>query len=96
MSERPEVNQFYVHYKGGIYVVLTLAQHTERDEELVIYRHLSGAVYARPVEDWMSPVTEVQPMNADGVIATKHLPGVKRFTKIPPCFKLDLHGVATK
>jgi len=30
------------HYKGEYYLVLGVAQHTERDEELVLYVPLSG------------------------------------------------------
>lgn len=37
------------HFKGGLYEVLYEAQHTERDEVLVIYRSVAdGCIYARP------------------------------------------------
>jgi hypothetical protein len=44
----------YRHFKGGHYRVLTLALHTETQEQLVIYQsEQDGAVYARPVAMFM-------------------------------------------
>lgn len=44
----------YRHFKGGLYRVLTLALHTETQEQLVIYQsEQDGAVYARPVAMFM-------------------------------------------
>jgi len=34
----PQVGEKYSHYKGGRYRILTLAQHTESNEILVIYK----------------------------------------------------------
>lgn len=49
----PEVGKVYQHYKGGRYVVLTLAKHSETNEALVIYKSLHfGSVHARPVTMW--------------------------------------------
>jgi len=38
----------YQHYKGGIYTLITFAQHTENNEDLVIYQNKDGEVFARP------------------------------------------------
>ncbi len=44
----------YRHFKGAVYRVLTLALHTETQEQLVIYQsEQDGAVYARPVAMFM-------------------------------------------
>lgn len=48
----------YRHYKGGLYLVLGIAQHTETDEEMVVYVPLyeradAGLpLQARPREMW--------------------------------------------
>ena len=41
----------YRHYKGGLYEVLGVAQHSETEEELVVYRPLYGdhGLWVRPV-----------------------------------------------
>jgi hypothetical protein len=36
------INGIYRHYKGEYYLVLGVAQHTERDEKLVLYVPLTG------------------------------------------------------
>lgn len=43
-------NQYYRHYKGGIYRKLREVLHTESGEKLYVYQHTSGATYARPKE----------------------------------------------
>lgn len=45
------------HYKGGNYKIITLANHTETKEPLVIYQSISfGSIYARPLEMWEDTV----------------------------------------
>ena len=44
----------YRHFKGGMYQVLYLAQHSEDEQLLVIYRSLGdGKTWARPVCKWV-------------------------------------------
>lgn len=56
----------YQHYKGGLYQVLGIGQHTETDEILVIYVALSGPlmpgprIRCRPITEFNGPV-EVSP-----------------------------------
>lgn len=51
---RPEAGAYYRHYKGNIYEVLSIARHTETEEELVVYRDFftPSKVWARPVPMW--------------------------------------------
>ncbi len=43
----------YKHYKGGLYTVITLAKHFEKDEDLVVYKSdLFGSVYVIPLSMW--------------------------------------------
>ena len=47
----------YLHYKGGIYEVISLAEHSETKEKLVVYKSiLFGNVYVRPLSMWFERV----------------------------------------
>ncbi len=41
----------YRHYKGGLYEVISVARHSETEEELVVYRPLTGnsGLWVRPL-----------------------------------------------
>lgn len=72
MSSDPIPGRFYRHYKGGLYIAHGVAIHTETGEELVIYRHVGGMLYARPLGNWREPSTG----------------GRERFALLPADFKL--------
>lgn len=53
----PTIGGVYKHYKGGMYEVITLANHTETSEPMVIYKSLLfGGVYARPLSMWFDEI----------------------------------------
>ena len=49
----------YRHYKGNLYQVLHIAQHSETEESLVVYRCLYGeyGVWVRPLAMFAETVT---------------------------------------
>lgn len=55
----PVIGGLYTHYKGGTYEVITLAKHTETNEDLVIYKSTEfGSIYARPLSMWFEDVSK--------------------------------------
>lgn len=54
----PKSQEIYRHFKGNMYRILNIAEHTETGEKLVIYQSVDdeSKIYARPLEMFMSTV----------------------------------------
>ena len=58
----PIPNRKYIHYKGGLYQVLLLAEDTVTKEPVVVYKSITwGTHYTRPLKEWNMIIKEDNP-----------------------------------
>jgi hypothetical protein len=59
-GDYPKPGECWQHYKGGLYEIVAMCNHTDTNEVLVIYKSLSfGGFHARPYSEWHNVVKDM-------------------------------------
>ncbi|MBO4883210.1 MAG: DUF1653 domain-containing protein [Lachnospiraceae bacterium] len=90
----PVEGELYRHFKGGLYRIVTIAQHTETQEGLVIYRSEDdpSKVWARPVTLFCSPVDRVKYPDATQEMRFEKVTGDGKTVSSAPAAKAASNG----
>lgn len=89
MNRMPQPGEIYQHYKGKLYRIVTLAEHTESGEQLAVYQALYGSfqVYAQPLSLFLDEVDHEKHPDVQAKL---------RFTLVPALGGMAAGGAAAQ
>lgn len=62
MSFIPKAHEIYKHFKGNLYQIVAIAEHSENGEQMVVYQALYGnfKIYVRPLDMFIGKVDKAK------------------------------------